>query len=172
MVPTETIAEWHGFYGAVAGVGATLVGLVFVAISIHVARSPADARTRRLAVMSAVNLSHPMLAALIMLMPVASGTQGAVLMLLALNTLGATLTISTGEARKPDGQNRQMVLYRYFVPLAASVLLLVGAIGIALGHSWGLAAVPMFVLVMFAIGLDNAWDLLLGDFRKRSIIDL
>lgn len=51
MLPTETISEWHGFYGAVAGVGATLVGLVFVAISIHVARSPADTRTRRLAVM-------------------------------------------------------------------------------------------------------------------------
>lgn len=172
MVPTETIAEWHGFYGAVAGVGATLVGLVFVAISIHVARSPADTRTRRLAVMSAVNLSHPMAAGLIMLMPVTSPVQGAVLVLMALNTFGATVTISAGEARRPEGQNRQMVLYRYFLPLAASVVLLVGAIGIALGHPWGLAAVPVFVLVMFAIGLDNTWDLLLGDFKKRSFIDL
>lgn len=172
MVPTETIAEWHGFYGAVAGAGATLVGLVFVAISIHVARSPADTRTRRLAVMSAVNLSHPMAAGLIMLMPVTARVQGVVLALLALNTLGATITISAGEARQPEGQNRQMVLYRYFLPLAASVVLLVGAVGIALGYPWGLAAVPVFVLVMFAIGLDNTWDLLLGDFKKRSFIDL
>ena len=172
MALTETITEWNGFYGAVAGVGATLVGLVFVAISIHVARSPADIRTRRLAVMSAVNLSHPMLAALIMLMPVASGVQGAVLVLLALNTLGATVTISAGEARQPDGQNRRMVLYRYFLPLAASVTLLVGAMGITLGHPWGLAAVPVFVLAMFGVGLDNAWDLLLGDFKKRSFIHL
>lgn len=171
-MPTETIAEWHGFYGAVAGVGATLVGLVFVAISIHLARRPADARTRLLAVMSAVNLSHPMLAALIMLMPVSSRVLGAVLGLLALNTVGASVTISRDEARRPEGQNRQMVVYRYFVPSIASVVLLLGAVGIALGNAWGLAAVPVFVLAMFGVGLDNAWDLLLGDFKKRSFIAL
>ena len=27
---SETIAEWRDFYGAVAGVGATLVGLVYM----------------------------------------------------------------------------------------------------------------------------------------------
>lgn len=171
-MPTETIAEWHGFYGAVAGVGATLVGLVFVAISIHLTRKPADARTRLLAVMSMVNLSHPMLAALIMLMPVPSGVQGAVLGLLALNTLAASVTISRDGARRPEGQNRQMVIYRYVVPSIASVVLLLGAVGIALGNAWGLAAVPVFVLAMFGVGLDNAWDLLLGDFKKRSFIAL
>lgn len=52
--------------------------------------------------------------------------------LVALNTVGATVTISLVEARRPDGQNRQMVLYRYFLPLAASVVLLTGAVGIDL----------------------------------------
>ena len=32
---SQLIAEWRDFYAAVASVGATLVGLVFVGISIH-----------------------------------------------------------------------------------------------------------------------------------------
>jgi hypothetical protein len=32
--------------------------------------------------------------------------------------------------------------------------------------------VPVFVFVMFAVGSDNAWDLLLSRYDKRSFIDL
>jgi hypothetical protein len=35
---SQAIAEWQGFYAAVAGVGATLVGLVYVGITIHLGR--------------------------------------------------------------------------------------------------------------------------------------
>lgn len=35
-----------------------------------------------------------------------------------------------------------------------------------------LVAPPVFVFVMFVVGADNAWDLLLDRYRKRSFLDV
>jgi hypothetical protein len=40
------------------------------------------------------------------------------------------------------------------------------------GQPWGIYLPPVFTFVMIAIGCDNAWDLLLSRYGKRSFIDL
>lgn len=172
VAASSAIADWSGFYGSVAGVGATLVGLVFVGVSIQLARQPLDSRSRRLAVMSAVNLLHPMLAALVMLMPVPPLALGVTLLGVAALTLGATLVIVTAETRHPEGQTRQMLVFRYVIPVLAAALLAAGALGLAMEQKWALYAIPAFVLLMFAVGTDNAWDLVLANFGKRSFTEI
>lgn len=168
----SAIEEWQVFYAAAAGVGATLVGLVYVGTSIHLGRHPLDDRARLLATMAGVNLLYPVLVSLVMLMPVYPRTTGGALLLVAVFAVGASFSISRVEARHPEGQTRQLVVYRYLVPLLTSTVLAGGALGLLLGHAWSLVAPPIFVFVMFAVGADNAWDLLLGRYRKRSFVDI
>lgn len=166
------IAEWQPFYAVAAGVGATLVGLVYVGSSIHLSRQPMNDQARLLATMSGTNLLYPVLASMALLMPVHPRTIGAALIVVALFGLGASTAITRLEARHPEGQPRQLIVYRFVVPLLASIVLGVGAVGLVLGQGWGLVAPPVFVFVMFAVGTDNAWDLLLSRYRKRSFIDV
>jgi hypothetical protein len=71
---SETTAEWRDFYAAVAGVGVTLVGLVYVGISIHMGRQQLETRIRLLGTMSGINLLYPVMAALVILMPLTPRT--------------------------------------------------------------------------------------------------
>jgi hypothetical protein len=166
------IDDWQPFYAVVAGVGATLVGLVYVGTSIHLGREPLDDRARLLATMSGTNLLYPVLASMILLMPVHPRTAGTALMVLAMFGLGASISITLAETRRPERQARQLIVYRFVLPLLASAVLAGGAVGFVLGQDWSVLAPAVFVFVMFAVGTDNAWDLLLSRYRKRSIIDV
>jgi hypothetical protein len=50
MNVSDALAEWRTFYAAVAEAGGTLLGLVFVGITIHLGRHPPDLRTRALGI--------------------------------------------------------------------------------------------------------------------------
>jgi hypothetical protein len=169
---SQAIAEWQGFYAAVAGVGATLVGLVYVGVTIHLGRHELDNRTRLLGTMSGINLLYPVLAALVMLMPLRITAIAGGLLLVALFGIGGSISIAISEVRKPEGQTRHLIIYRYFVALLASGALGVGALALLTGQPWGIYAPPIFAFVMLAIGCDNAWDLLLSRYGKRSFIDI
>ena len=50
MSVADALVEWRTFYAAIAEAGGTLLGLVFVAITIHLGRHPLDPRTRALGI--------------------------------------------------------------------------------------------------------------------------
>jgi hypothetical protein len=122
--------------------------------------------------MSRVNLLHPVLAALIMLMPLSHLVRGGALASLAALSIGATVSIAIAESHHPEGQVRLMIAYRYFVPLFAAPVLGAGSVGLMLEQQWSTWAIAAFIVLMFVIGADNAWDLMLERYTKRSVIDL
>jgi len=156
------LLEWRDFYIAVAGAGAALVGLVFVGASIQLSNRPLDSRIRILATMAVVNLLHPLIASLIMLVPGSPQVLGAGLLTLALAGLVGAIGIDRAKLRQPRIESRLWLVYRYFIPSAAELILAAGAIALILGSTLGLYAVPAFVFLMFIVGTQNAWDLLLG----------
>ena len=131
-----------------------------------------DTRTRLLGTMSGINLLYPVMVALVILMPLRPRGIALGLLLVALFGIGSSISIAVTEARKPEGQTRQLLFYRYFVPLLASSALAVGALALLAGQPWSIYLPPVFAFVMIAIGCDNAWDLLLSRYGKRSFIDL
>ena len=49
MSVSDALVEWRTFYAAVAEAGGALLGLLFVAITIHLGRHPRDLHARALA---------------------------------------------------------------------------------------------------------------------------
>ena len=93
-------------------------------------------------------------------------------MLVALFALGGTVSIAAAESRHPAGQVRQRIIYRYFVPLIASGALAASALGLLTGQMWGICVPPAFAFLMLMVGVDNARDVVLSRYGKRSFIDI
>jgi hypothetical protein len=162
MSVSETLVDWRDFYAAVAEAGGALLGLLFVAITLHLDRHPHDLRARALAMGAIVALLHPLLASLVMLLPVAAPAQGVALLVIAISGLIATVRIASFETHHPGQESRLAAAYRYFLPLAAEVLLALAALALLFDSPLGLYALPVFITLMFIVGSQDAVDLLLG----------
>lgn len=162
----DELVQWREFYAAVAGAAAALIGLVYVGISIQLGRHAGDQRMRLFGTMSAQNFLHPLLVALAMLLPVEPVVQAG--LLLALGVAGLVNTLGTGyyELRHPQptagGERRLMTMYRYGMTLVASTVLAAGAVGLLAGWRPAIYAPALFIFLMFLVGVENAWALLLG----------
>jgi hypothetical protein len=162
MSVSEALVDWRDFYAAVAEAGGALLGLLFVAITIRLDRRPHDLHARALAMGAIVALLHPLLASLVMLLPVAAPAQGVTLLVIATSGLIATVGIASFETRHPGRESRLAAAYRYFLPLAAEVLLALAALALLVDSQLGLYALPVFITLMFIVGSQDAVDLLLG----------
>ena len=163
---SDTLADWDTFYGSIAGVSATLVGLLFVAVSI----SPRIANSRTRAGLNAwtsqtfQSFSAVLLLALITQIPDGSGRT----LIIGVSIIGAQgLTrlvfdiqrIRTGD--KDPGWRGAAGVRRFAAPLIAyglcfwvMVALIRDANETALGS---LVAVTLLLLID---ALDNCWSLL------------
>ncbi len=162
MIERQAIEAWGEFYAAVANAGAALLGLVFVGISIHLSARSLESGTRLLGVESVTNLLYPLLVALVMLLPVDPWVQGLCVLVLGMIGLPGIIIIAWKQTRPPRQEPRLVLAYRHFLPLAAVAIGMLGAIGLVVGWSIGLYAPALFVFLMFIVGTQNAWDLLLG----------
>lgn len=162
MNVAEALVEWREFYAAVAEAGGALLGLLFVAITIRLDHRPHDLHARALGMGAIVALLHPLLASLAMLLPVAAPAQGITLLVLATSGLIATARIASFKARHPGREGRGTAAFRYVLPVAAELLLVVAAVALLVDSPLGLYALPVFMALMFIVGTQDATDLLLG----------
>ena len=56
-----------------------------------------------------------------------------------------------------------MTLYRYGMTFAAGVVLTAGGVGFMTGWEHAVYAPGLFIFLLFLVGVENAWALLLGD---------
>jgi hypothetical protein len=162
MSVSEALVEWRDFYSAVAEAGGALLGLVFVAITIQLDRRPRDLHARALGMGAILALLHPLLASLVMLWPVEPLVQGVALLVIATSGLVGTVQIASFEKGHPAGETRFTSAFRYFLPLAAEVILVVAAVTFMVDSKLGVYALPVFMTLMFIVGSQDAVDLLLG----------
>jgi hypothetical protein len=99
---SQIIAEWRDFYAPMASVGATMVSLIYVGISIHPGRQQLDTRTRLLGTMSGICLLYPVMAALVILKQLRPRAIALGLLLVALFGIGGSISIAVTEARKGE----------------------------------------------------------------------
>jgi hypothetical protein len=171
------LAEWHDFFAAVAGVAATLIGLLFVALALNPAVMADDgpAGLRIWAGQTFHSFLMVLVFALVVLIP-ETGPLGLGLPVLILGIWGVARVI--GDARRvrsdpsPEWHGRS-VLTRFASPLTGyAIAVWVGTQtlrGDADAVGWLVATV--FFLMMSAAG--NCWDLLreIGDRHRAEPVD-
>jgi hypothetical protein len=161
VTAAQAMAEWSDFYVALAGAAAVLLGLVFVALSIHIERPRGELPVRGLAIEAGSSLFYPLLIALVMLVPAGRpGPQAVLLLLIAVFGLLTTrAAYAEGRARP---HTRMGLVFRFVVPLGAMIGLVAAAVGLALDWEPGVWLVAAVALVHVIVGTQNAWDLVLG----------
>jgi hypothetical protein len=162
---TQAVEGWHDFYLMIGTAAATLVGLLFVSLSLNVdvITREANADLRVLAAQTFTSFLNVVMLAVLFLIP-RQGSPGLGLPLLGISGYGLYETVSrflkTRRAR-PHAWGRGSVARRFAVPTLCFVTLMLIAVSVLTGQTDGLYwLVPVMILLIVAAS-RNAWDLLL-----------
>jgi hypothetical protein len=162
-----SIADWRDFFGACAGASAALAGLIFVALSVNIARIlefehlPARAAGAIGALMLILTTG---LAALAPQPPAWLGGEA-----LGLTAIAWWLQIasarSSGLANQKYGRPAHEHVVEIFTGQAQMLPFAVGGIMLVLGDGWGLAWLAVGSVTVFIVSVVNAWVLLVEILR-------
>jgi hypothetical protein len=162
----QAVDGWHDFYLMVGAAAATLVGLLFVSLSLNVdvITRQENAHLRVLAAQTFTGFLNVIMFAVLFLIP-SQVPLGLGLPLLGISGYGlyetAARFMKTRRAR-PRGWGRGSIARRFVVPTLCFVAILAIAVSVLLGQTGGLYwLVPVMILLIVAAS-RNAWDLLLG----------
>jgi hypothetical protein len=163
---TQAIDGWHDFYLMIGAAAATLVGLLFVSLSLNVdaITRQANAGLRVMAAQTFTGFLNVVMLAVLFLIP-SQVPLGLGLPLLGISGYGLYETVArllkTSRVRRRTW-GRGGIAWRFVVPSLCFVGLMVIAVSVLLGQTGGLYwLVP--VMILLTVGASrNAWDLLLG----------
>src|ERR1700723_284825 len=170
MWTAEALKEWHDFYMLVGTAGATLLALLFVAVSCGVGFLTAERQSAASTFMSPVVLHFTSVFFLsaIALCPWHQAKFFAALVgVTAL--IGAVLsTYITVKVVRTDMTNHMEDYFAYgLLPGFGYVALFTAALSIYLEKDFGLHALAGALLLLAVINIRNAWDLTLTMFRQH-----
>ena len=166
------VGGWHDFYILAGTAAATLVGLLFVGLSLHLRIVITSSEVRSLARVTLANFGLVLFVALFMVLP--EGQSTAALQLIASGVVSLAIitpslvSAARSEGRTLDMRRRDRARLALRFGLSGVSYLAVIVAGILLGSSMASAftwlVVAIFVLLV--VSLRNTWDLLVtvGDF--------
>jgi hypothetical protein len=172
---SSTIADWHDFYMLAGTASATLVGLLFVAVSLHIdliGESGAET-ILSLARRTFTRFIIVVIVALLFLVP-HQDPKGLGLPLLAVGLVEAIRTVRVSRdavrgLRQSDGSRdfTNRIVVSVALPLASSIGFILIAATILAGTTAYLYWMVPIVAVVLTTAASNAWDLMLGLARYR-----
>ena len=155
---------WSDFFVAAAGASAALAGLLFIGISINLGRILEINGLPSRAALSLMVLANAMVVSLTLLGPNRTGTGLGVLVLLVggLGWIGTSVVLWHGRAVETARHHG----LRWLISTELATLpFIVGGISLIAGAGGGLYWVQAGVIVSVAVGLLNAWVLLVEILR-------
>jgi len=165
----EELVVWHDFNVSVVTASAALLGLLFVALSIHMRVLSARENAELRAIARTVFLAYVVSLAIgfLALMPQTLWAFG--LELLAL-VLAATLPFAAaardGFRAAGVGYDRRVTIVQFGAGIALLVVSIVTAIAVATGDARALYAVGGIAVVNLLCGVFNTWELI---FRVQTL---
>jgi hypothetical protein len=166
---SEELVLWHDFNVALVTAAAGLLGLLFVALSIHI-RAMTDPRNAELRSVArsiflgyVVTLGFGFLA----LMPQTLWAFG--LELVALNVAASipfTAAARSGLRATGVGFDRRVTVLQFIAGFGLFAMAIAGSIGVAVGVTSALYVVAGIAVVALLWGVFNTWELI---FRMQSV---
>ncbi len=156
---------WHDFLVAQVGAGATLAGLVFVAISINLTKVLEQPASVRRAVESAIEFIAPLVVGLLMLIPGQTDhCLGGELLGVGLVVWYFVSRLSIGR-RKAGGATRSQYLLRVVMAQLSSAPIVISGATLLAGSGGGLYWLPLATISSMLAGAVGAWVLLVEILR-------
>jgi hypothetical protein len=170
MWAVETLKPWHDFYLLVGTAGATLLALLFVAVSLGAGflTDERSTATRTFFSPVALHFTSVFFISAITLLPWHHGSSLAALIGITA-VIGAILSawITIQVVRTEMTNYVEDYLAYGLLPCLGYLALLAAAVSIYLEKDFGLDALAGAVLLLAIVSIRNAWDLTLTMARRR-----
>jgi hypothetical protein len=155
-------ALWRDYFVMVGGGSASLAGLVFVAMSLHLSDIASEPTHRHRARTLLIALTTVFIRCALVLMGGQSGRAVGVELFVVLVGVEVVVLRSLKQAVRGSGAAQHGVLSRTLGYAACLVTEQTGAAILFFGHSWGLYAVGVGMMASFLFIVSGAWLLLVG----------
>jgi hypothetical protein len=165
-------ATWRELYVMLGTSSAALIGLLFVAASLHLAEISNEEVYRLRADYTTLILVSTLLAGTAILMPQPMQVLGAELLAVNFWGLSFPLTLLSKALKIPGARGRggfSVRLAGFFI--AGYCIGIVGAAAVAAGSEWGMYGVTVSYTSLLIASIWNSWMIMRGigqDERKRS----
>ena len=163
MTYADAFQSWRDFYVTAGAAAATLAGLLFVGLSLHIRVVVAHAEVRSLARVTLVDFFVVLLVSLVLLAPI--GNDGAAAWVIGVGVVSQALVVRPGlEAIR--GKRSRTISLRVLVSrfgLGALCFLGIGTMGVLLSLgdlNDALAGLMVLVVLLLVVAVRNTWDLL------------
>jgi hypothetical protein len=169
MDVVAALAPWTGFFTTAAGASAVLLGLVFVAMSIHYDPATFDRHLVAMVTESAVPFFYATIVALVMLIPASPPwvPTGGLFVVGLLASLNSGVPLFGRYFGNPGAAYHHERPLTFLLPWFAALALLPASLALLQWPVEGLYLVGFLVLAFVAFGMQNAWDALLRrDLRQ------
>ena len=165
------MASWHDFYITIGTASASLIGLLFVALSINVdaIAGPSGDDLRAYAEQAFANFATVLLVAVVFLVPSHDASSSGVAYLL-LGALGGIRMLRHAPAiwrARRTGQVGEVAFWRLLLPTAALAGLIVAGFGLIAGDASALYWLVGVILAMLMSAARSSWDLLVRVSQER-----
>lgn len=164
MTYQNLVAGWHDFYAISGTAAATLVGLLFVGLSLHLRAVLSRAEMRSLARVTLTNFALLLLLALFISVPQDAVSAGIDLVVIGAVSLAVSVPSLVAAAHSPTRTLRltQLAMRFGFSTVSYAVVVVTGALLAAGSFSTALYSLVGITVTLFVVSLRNSWDLLVG----------
>ncbi|HUQ41934.1 MAG TPA: hypothetical protein VM052_05480 [Candidatus Limnocylindrales bacterium] len=159
----EELAPWHDYYVSLVTAAAGLLGLLFVALSLHVKVLAQDANAELRAVARTVFIGYVVALAIGFLALVPQTLRAFGIELLALCLFAVVpfaLAAGRGFRARGIGYRRSVTVLQFVVGAALQVIALVASMDVASGDASGLVIIGAITVLSLLWGVFNTWELI------------
>jgi hypothetical protein len=168
----QSLLPWHDFYTLVGAAGATLIGLMFVALSLAIGvRNGTKEDVNIFVTPTVVYFLGVVVVAALAVMPFENARPLGGL-IAAIPTFGTPVWIRRlwrlKRKHHESPLNRQNWLWQWLVPAVAQVLLFLAGMAFVSGDSRAPFLLAASLVVLLVVGVRNAWTFMIWIVEQRS----
>jgi hypothetical protein len=173
MPDSFLLRDWQNFYMLAGTASATLIGLMFVAISFGARLVPTqtESSVRAFVTPTVIHFGIVLILSSFTLMPAYSNVWLAIMLgavggVGTLYCLGILRQMMQLHRVKEEGLHPTHWTWNLILPMAAYLLILGVGLGLLLNLSWLLNGLALAVICLIIVGLHNAFDLMMWIARQ------
>lgn len=167
----QYLERWHDFYMLAGTAAATLIGLLFVSLTLNteVMSDESQIGLKQLATQTFASFLYVLLISLLLLIPDHHPKMigGEILILGAFGLLNATRHIQPVISNRQANWAKIYLFWRFIMPTVSYVGLIAIALLVWQGRHDGLFLLVFVVFILLVTATHNAWDLLVGISKRK-----